>query len=49
VHVRATDGCLQDADEYIIAADSWNRNLLEPEARLRFGFDNCLHRLLHKG
>src|SRR4029453_11969018 len=47
VHVRATDGCLQDADEHIIAADCRNRNLLEPETWFRFGFDNRLHRHLH--
>jgi hypothetical protein len=45
VHVRATDGCLQDADEHIIAADFWNRNLLEPKTWFRFGFDNRVHRL----
>jgi hypothetical protein len=49
VHVRATDGCLQDADEHIITADYGNRNLLEPETRLRFGFDNRFHRPLHDG
>src|SRR5262249_22068266 len=47
VHVRAADGCFQDADEHIIAANIWNRNLLEPETRLRFGFDNRLHHRLH--
>jgi hypothetical protein len=45
VHVRATDGCLQDADEHIIAADFWNRNILEPETWFRSGFDNRLHGL----
>src|SRR5215467_2330649 len=48
VHVRAADGCFQDADEHIIAANVWNRNLLEPETRLCFGFDNRLHHRLHE-
>src|SRR5436190_2514096 len=47
VQVRATNRCLQDADEHVIAADFWNRNLLEPETRVRFCFDNRFHRPLH--
>ena len=34
VHVRATDRRLQHADQHVIAADFWNRNILEPQTRL---------------
>src|SRR5882757_4996725 len=47
MHVRATDRCLQDADEHIIAADCRNRNILEPKARLGFRLHNGLHHFLH--
>ena len=47
VQVRATDRCFQHSNQHVVAADFWNRNVLEPETRLRFGFDNRLHRLLH--
>src|SRR5437870_6573723 len=44
VHVRATDGCFQHANQHIVAADLWNRNLFEPKTGLCFRFDNRLHR-----
>jgi hypothetical protein len=47
VHVRAADGCFQDADLRIVTADLWNGNLLEPQTGLGSGFDNRLHGGLH--
>jgi hypothetical protein len=47
VHVRATDGCFQDANQHVVAAYFWNRNIFEPKTGLRFRFDNRLHRRLH--
>jgi hypothetical protein len=47
VHVGPADGCLQDADEHLIAADFRNRNFLEPQARLRSAFHDGLHHFLH--
>ena len=44
VHVGTADRCLQDPDQHVIAADFWNRNILEPKTRLGFGFHNRLHR-----
>jgi hypothetical protein len=49
VHVGSTDGCFQDADEHIVAANFWNGNFLEPKARLRFCLHNGLHHFLHNG
>jgi hypothetical protein len=47
VHVGTADGCFQDADEHVIPGKLWNRNFLQPETGLAFGFHDGLHHLLH--
>ena len=38
VHVGTADRRLQHPDQHVIAADLWNRNILEPETRLALAF-----------
>ena len=47
VHVCTTDRRLQHPDQHVIAANFWNRNILEPKTGLCFCFDYRLHRRLH--
>src|SRR5262245_51056263 len=47
VHVGAAYRRLQNPDQHVIAADVWNRNILQPETWLCFRFDNRLHHFLH--
>ena len=48
VHVGPADRRFQDANQHVVAADFWNRNFLQPEPRLGFGFHDRFHRLLHE-
>ena len=48
VHVGSADGCFQHANQHIVAADFWNRNIFEPETRLTFSLHNRLHQFLHE-
>src|SRR5262249_52709033 len=47
VHVRTADRRLQHPNQYLIAANFWNRNVLQPQPRLAFGLHNRLHHFLH--
>src|SRR5207302_605223 len=47
MYVGAADGCLEDANEDVVTCNFWNRNLLEPQSRLRFRLYDGLHRFLH--
>jgi hypothetical protein len=47
VHISPADGCLQDANEHVIAAHLRNRNFLKPKARLGSAFYDGLHHFLH--
>jgi hypothetical protein len=49
VHVSPADRGLQHADEHVVALNFWNRNFLEPEARLSFGLYDRFHHFLHEG
>jgi hypothetical protein len=49
VNICAADRSFQYTDEHIVAGNFWNRNFLEPETGLRFGFHNGLHHFLHNG
>ena len=48
VHVGAADRRLQHPDQHVIAANFWNRNVLQPQTRLAFGLHNRLHHFLHE-
>src|SRR5437867_3282648 len=47
MYVGAADGCLEDANEDVVTRNFGNRNLLEPQSRLRFRLYDGLHRFLH--
>ena len=48
VHVSTADRRLQHPDQHVIAANFWNRNILQPQTRLAFGLYNRLHHFLHE-
>ncbi len=47
MHVSPADRSLQHTNEHVVAGGLWNRNFLEPETRLGFGFHHGFHRLHH--
>src|SRR6476659_2372668 len=47
MHVGTADRRLQHPDQHVVTADFWNRNILEPKARLGFRLHNGLHHFLH--
>ena len=48
MHVGSADRCFQDADQHVVAANVWDRHLLQPQPRLGLGLDDGLHRFLHE-
>jgi hypothetical protein len=47
VYVGPADRRLQYTNQHVIARSLWNRNFLEPQAKLGFRFHDGLHRFLH--
>src|SRR4030095_3762623 len=48
VQIRAADRGFQHSDEHIIAANLWNRNVLQPQTWLAPGFHNGHHCFLQQ-
>src|SRR5439155_13935203 len=45
VEVGAADSGAMHANEHVVDADRWLGNILQPQARFGFAFDQCFHLL----